>query len=90
MQGAPPQAIPQQTALMIEQKKKYTLMTPTGGEWISSMYVIFGLLCWIIASFLPGNEGICSGLAWMFFFGAVVNAVHCVEKAVRNLESAKF
>jgi hypothetical protein len=88
-QAMPQQAMPQQGAIYVQEKQKFTLFTPTGGEWVSSIYIVLGLICWIVSwSFMKelefGTANTCTGFAWMFFFAGIVNAAHCVEKAIRN------
>ena len=86
----PQQTIPQQGVIYVEDKqKKFTLFTPTGGEWFSSLYLVLGLICWMVSwslmeEFELGLAHTCTGFAWLFFFASVTNAVHCVEKAIRN------
>ncbi len=91
MQQMPPQGFyPQeQGTIFIQEQKEFTVFTPTGGEWISGIYLFLGLVSWIFSwtfasEFELGMANLCTGFAWFLFFGAIVNAAHCVEKAIRN------
>ena len=70
-------------------KKVWGIFTPTPAEWLTSVTLLLGFGCWWISvGLLEDAEAIGAmffqGLAYVFWFGSIVMAVHAVEKALLN------
>ena len=67
----------------------FGMITPVSSIEISIILLILGLVSWIISGWLLSNlelslANALSGLSWMFFFAAIVNGVHSVERTIRK------
>ena len=74
-----------------KEEKEWGIFTPTPAEWVTGSLVILGLVCWaIMGSMIDSPDAdiftiyLMNGLAYMFWAGAIVSAIHSVEKALLN------
>ena len=71
--------------------KKKGVFSTTGAEWITSIYLVLGLISFLAAGYFVTEFELeiaffCFGISLLLFFGAIVVAVHAVEKAIMNQE----
>ena len=88
------QAVPAQGHMPVsgitgKEEKEWGVWTPTPAEWVTGVLVLVGLLFWYISTaVLEDGEPILAimfqGIAYMFWFGSIVSAIHSVEKALLN------
>jgi|TARA_B110000263_G_scaffold200695_1_gene179970 hypothetical protein len=90
------QAVPAQGHMPInmntgKEEKEWGIFTPTPAEMMTGIFVVLGLLSWMCSYWAIDVEDpsmgmiyFCQGLAYTFWFGAIVSAVHSVEKALLN------
>ena len=90
------QAVPAQGHMPVSQftgkeEKEWGIFTPTPAEWLTSLMVVVGLFCWMMSYWMLDVEEpsmgalyFWQGSAYLFWFGAIVGAVHSVEKALLN------
>jgi hypothetical protein len=74
-----------------KEEKEWGLFTPTPAEWATGILLVLGLLSWMGSYWAIGADDpsmgliyFCQGLAYTCWFGAIVGAVHSVEKALLN------
>ena len=72
-------------------EKEWGIWTPTPAEWMTGIYVVLGLVFWVIMGSMADNSDVdifliylMNGLAYTFWAGAIVSAIHSVEKALLN------
>ena len=90
------QAVPAQgqmpvNAYTAKEEKEWGIFTYTPAEWVTGACVALGLLFWMLSYWSIDAEDPSIGAAWFwqgaaytFWFGAIVSAVHSVEKALLN------
>tara|TARA_B100000003_G_scaffold159512_1_gene145199 strand:- start:92 stop:421 length:330 start_codon:yes stop_codon:yes gene_type:complete len=90
------QAVPAQgqmpvNAYTAKEEKEWGIFTYTPAEWVTGALVTLGLLFWMLSYWSIDAEDPSIGAAWFwqgaaytFWFGAIVSAVHSVEKALLN------
>ena len=76
-------------AYTAKEEKEWGISTPTPAEYMTGFLVLLGLIFWMISYWMVGGGEawivmLFQGLAYTFWFGAIVTAVHSVEKALLN------
>ena len=74
-----------------KEEKEWGIWTPTPAEWGTAILVLLGLVFWAIMGSMADDPDVdiftiylMNGLAYSFWAGAIVSAIHSVEKALLN------
>ena len=91
VQAVPAQGYMPVSGITGKEEKEWGIFTYTPAEWVTGILVMVGFLCWMCTYWAIDVEDPSTGMiyfwqgaAYTFWFGAIVSAVHSVEKALLN------